>query len=163
MPNVYMYILKADPKELYAFTTLKEFSKRFENERNMDLFIRKKKFLDDVEIMPFQYQEQSKMLQKDVLFDGEDDFDILLTSYESATLDECCTYIHSIMDMISTRSHHYPLKSKYLKIIDEITSKITMSQDSSKPTLPVLNINTFKLFYYLFSKTLHEPEEIETF
>lgn len=159
MHTFYFYFLKKDPKSLYALTPLKEYAKKFEEERNMDLFIKKKSSIDENEAMVLQFKQQSSLLQKDYLNDGNEDFEVLLTSHESTTLDECCTYIHSICDMIANRSHQYPLKSKYLKIIDEITSKITVSQDGTIPTFEVLNINTFRLFYSLFSSTFYKGDD----
>lgn len=159
--KVYMYILKRD-NSLYAFTINKDYAKKFEEVRNMKQFVKRKEKMDEYELMAFQGNHTYAMLQKDYLSDGKTDYEMIVTSYESTTLDECCTYINSIIDMVRTRFHRYPLKSKYLKLIDEITSKITVNQDGTVPTFEVLNIDTFRLFYNLFPFTFYKQEEEET-
>ena len=157
--KVYLYFLKSDVNNVYAYTLDKEFSKRFEKERNMDTFIKKKCQMNDYECMSFQAKNNFARLQPDNLSDGNDDFSILMTTYESTALDESCTYILSTIDSLLPKIREYPLKNKYLKTIAEITSKIIMVEDNQKPTLQVLNINTLKLFCHLFNLSTNESRE----
>ena len=159
--KVYLYFLKNEPSNVYAYTTDKGMSKRFEDERDMNLFVKKKVRMDKYECMAFQSKNNFAKLQQDVLNDGKDDFPILMTIYESTALDESCTYIMSTSDLIYSRLGSYPLKDKYLKIIKEITSNIIMNEDDKQPTLRVLNINTFKLFCYLFNQSIKETKELD--
>ena len=79
--KVYLYFLKNEPSNVYAYTTDKGMSKRFEDERDMNLFVKKKVRMDKYECMAFQSKNNFAKLQQDVLNDGKDDFPILMTIF----------------------------------------------------------------------------------
>ena len=56
---------------------------------------------------------------------------------------------------IEKSCYSYPLKSKYLNIITNLTSIITQPDVRTK----TLNIDTFKLFYHLFRNTFSKDAD----
>jgi hypothetical protein len=154
--KIYLFYLKEDPRELYAFTLDKEYRDRFMNERNMDLFYMKKERIEKNICMVFMSKNKSKQIIKDVLNDGEKDYVIMCTMEESVKLSESCEYIENTCIAVRDLIHNYSLKKKYLKSIIALTDVIK-NQNSN----PTLQINSFKLFYELFKHTFYEKKENE--
>ena len=88
--KVYLFYLKEDPRELYAFTLDKEYKNRFMSERNMNLFYMKKEHMEKNICMVFMNKNKSKQIVRDVLNDGKTDYEILCTVEESTKLSESC-------------------------------------------------------------------------
>ena len=155
--KVYLFYLKEDPRELYAFTLDKEYKNRFMSERNMNLFYMKKEHMEKNICMVFMNKNKSKQIVRDVLNDGKTDYEILCTVEESTKLSESCEYIEFTCGAIKELIHNYSLKKKYLKSILALTDVI-----KNQNTNPTLQINTFKLFYELFKNTFYEKKDNET-
>lgn len=150
--TIYIYILKEDVKSgVYGYTVLKEYAKLFESQRNMKLFIRKREKIDKYQLMMFMNNKKVKQICKDYLFDGKQDIEIMATIEESEKLSESCYYINNEIEAIVKELKQYPLKDKYLKVINELTKSLT-KKDSDR----FLNIDTFRLFYHLFKNTFYE-------
>lgn len=152
----YLFFLKKKPKELYAFTMDKSIKENFEFQRNMDLFLVEKVELDKYLGMVFMNKNKDKMIHKDILNDGEQDYEIYATVFESTSLSESCEYINSTCQSIRDIIHQYSVKKKYLKSILFLTDVIKIENK-----VPTLKINTFKLFYEIFKETFFETENIE--
>ena len=154
--NVTVFSLKNE-KGLYAFSINKKYIDLFKLQRNMDLFYIHNVKMDKYEFMAFSNNNNSKMLISDVLYDSEtnSNIDIITTVEESDSLTESCTYIHNAAIEIEKSCYSYPLKSKYLNIITNLTSIITQPDVRTK----TLNIDTFKLFYHLFRNTFSEDAD----
>ena len=60
-------------------------------------------------------------------------------------------YINNEIEAIVKELKQYPLKDKYLKVINDLTKSLT-KKDSDR----FLNIDTFRLFYHLFKNTFYE-------
>ena len=151
--KVWIYRLKSEPKSIYAFTMDKSISKRFEFERNMELFIKEKISLTDMESRIFMKNNKMFLIQKEVLFDADNNnFELLASIDESSLVDAYCERIYDVMEVTRSHLHLYPIDESYLKIIDDITLNI-IANNEKEPT-SLLNVDTFKLFYFLHGKTL---------
>lgn len=155
--KVYMYFLKSNPNELYAYTTDKEYKEYFESQRNMDVFYKKKETLEKNVGYVFLSKNRSKQIVKDYLNDGERDYEIYATVDESNALSESCDYIDSVARHIRHRIQLMHLKPKYLKSILALTDVIKIDNK-----VPTLKINTFKLFYELFKHTFFQTKNENT-
>ena len=154
--KVYIYILKSEATdtEIYAYTIAKDIAKLFESQRNMDLFYKITKRMDKYNLMYFMNNNKSKQICKDFLYDGKETYEIASTIYESDVLSESCDQIHSTLLFIRDEfNNDYRLKKKYLKLINELTDSL-IDDDG-------LNLDTFKIFYSLFSHTFNEEIIIE--
>lgn len=154
--KIYLFYLKENPKELYAFTLDKEYKDRFMDERNMNLFYMKKEHIEKNICMVFTNKNKSKQIIKDVLNDGKKDYVVMCTLEESVKLSESCEYIENTCRAIKELIHNYSLKKKYLKSILALTDVI-----KNQNTNPTLKINSFKLFYELFKNTFYEKKDNE--
>lgn len=150
--KVYIYILKKEEthKEIYGYTVDKDISKQFESQRNMKLFYRIVKRMDKYNLMIFMNNNKSKQICIDNLYDGKNDYQIAATIDESSALSESCDSILSTIIFINDAMCDYKLKKKYLKAIDEITNFLNNNK------YDYANIDTLKLFYYLFKETLYD-------
>ena len=157
--KVYIYILKteASNKEIYGYTVDKETAKLFETQRNMNLFYKITKQLDKYELMAFMNKNKNAQIIKDYLYDGKGNIEVATTIHESNCLDESCEQIHSTMLFIKDEIENFPFKKKYLNLIKELTDSLIKDDDN----IYSLNINTFKMFYYLFKKTFYEESNEE--
>ena len=122
----------------------------------MDLFLLEKVELDKHVGMVFMNKNKDKMIHKDILNDGEQDYEIYATVFESTSLSESCEYINSTCQSIRDIIHQYSVKKKYLKSILFLTDVIKIENK-----VPTLKINTFKLFYEIFKETFFETEDIK--
>ena len=151
MMKVIIFSLKAD-KGIYAFTIDKEYAEIFRSQRNIDLFNETEISLNKYEYMVFNNKNSHFQLVKDYLDDGDTDIEIVATINETTRLSEYCEQIRQTSEFIERNIDGFMLKKKYLKAIMNVTQNITKRKDNH----PTLNINTFKLFYYLFRNTFSE-------
>ena len=151
--KVIIFSLKVE-KTIYAFTINKEYAEIFRSQRNMNLFNESVISLDKFEFMLFNNKNAKYQLVKDYLEDGNNDIEIIATINETSQLSESCEYIRQTTEFIEREIDCFPLKKKYLKPIMKITQNITKRKDNH----PTLNVNTFKLFYFLFRNTFSEYE-----
>lgn len=155
--KVYIFKLKNE-SNIYAYSINKEYVDIFISQRNMKLFKYQIIDLDKYDFMIFSNKMNNQKLLKDFLYDGENDIEIVATTEESSKLSDSCQYIQDICDFVKHHIHEYNLKNKYLKSILKITDKIILEEEN-KPVM--LNINTFKLFYYLFRNTFSKYDVTE--
>lgn len=148
--KVYLYRICYD-NSIYAFTMNKDYADMFEEQRSMDVFHKEKIHLDDYEWMIFSNTYKSFMIIKDILYDGDNNYEIACTSEESDKLSSSCEHIEDICTMI---------KNSYMEYLEDLKSIINLTQiiTKQKNSLPQLNINTFKLFYHLFKFTFQNTE-----
>ena len=138
----FMYFWKGT-NELYAWTSDKDIAENFEMSRCMKKFKKKKVELDDIEAKSFMYTNRVNMLHYDVVYDGENNITIAATGIESVVLDDSCSHLVSIILHLKNDISKYPLKKKYLNLINKITDNLTKDKKG------MLTINTFKLFIHL--------------
>jgi hypothetical protein len=157
---VYCYFLKSDPNELYAFTINKEYKKLFEKQRCMKKFIYGKKVMNDLIFRVFSNENSNKMIHEDVITDETENFTILLTVKESDEYSESVAYIADFLSFLQNQLKYerdnFVIYDKYLDFISEITDLLMYDRNNEG----YLNINTFKLFSYLFRETLYVSDEI---
>ena len=91
--TVYIYELKSSPGDMYAFTIDKKMKRMFEIQRNMELFKKKKKVVNDTMYSVFSYMNKEKMLTLDYLQDEDVNVEIISTPIESNRLSEECEKI----------------------------------------------------------------------
>lgn len=157
--KVYVYFLKTDPKDLYAYTTSKEYAKKFEEERDMKLFIKGKIKMTEEERKKFEYSNQKKRMIRDAVSDNGVDIEIISTVSESAQLSESMDYFsmtfENLDDYLAELVTYDLLKDKYADSLDKlILSVIDDDEDGS----PQLRCNSFRLFMYLFGNTYYKKE-----
>lgn len=153
--KVYLFILKST-NEMYAYTSCKEYADSFISQRNKDLFVIKKVNLKKYEYMLFTNKNSSKKIIKDYLFDGNDNIEIFSTVNESNSLSESCEYIVTTVSVLEEEFADVGLKKKYLNVITNITDEITGRTDKKNSHI---NVDTFRLFYYLFRDTFEEVSD----
>lgn len=158
--KVYIFKLKREPNQIYAFTCNKKAALQFEEERDITRFIVEEIKLSDNQFAIFANKHRRALLHEEILYDGKNTFTIMATIDESSTVDGYCDYIHKIIETVDRELVLFPFKDEYLKTIKEITLNIKMTDKKSSPTL-LLNVDTFKLFYKLNAYTFGgESEEI---
>lgn len=155
MYKVYCYFLVDDPNTLYAYTINKKYKELFEMQRNIGNFNYGMKKMEEIEYSAFMTQHRGELLIEDYYTDKKDTFQMIVTTEESHSVSESCNYI---VDFITTLKYSTKsgdvlskvLSEKDLKLIFKITNII---MPEGKDTY--LNINTFKVFNYLFKNTLY--------
>lgn len=144
-----VYIFTKD-NEIYAYSNIKELAELFQIQRNMNVFKVEKVYMDKYDFMAFSYKKRDQKIIKDYLSDSINTVEFASTVRESSYLDDSCDQIVRTIDSIHNSLVHIPFKKEYLNSIIVITKSITMYD---KNCVPTLNIDTLKLFYYLFKDT----------
>ena len=156
--KVYCYFLKKSKNDLYAFTIDKSFKDLFESQRFMKNFISGEKVYTEIEYQSFLSVNKDKMLQKDYIVDEDKTFEMIVTNEESNKLTSSCEYISDFLMKVQSdvTTKKLLLTDTYLDSIFKMTEILKYDKDKN------LNINTFKLFSYLFKDTLYEESSFNS-
>ena len=155
-----LFYLKSE-RSLYAYTAYKEYADAFYTQRNPNLFIHKRKKMDDDTFSFFMSENRILMLCKIPLTDGANDYTIIATSKEDSILSDACTTLDNELDALYFSLTSLPFKEKYLELIEHLTSKVTKRNVGMEIELD-LNVDTFALFMYLFKNTFASvPEDFD--
>jgi hypothetical protein len=159
MKKFYIFRLKSDISYIYAWTDNKKDRDKFLFQRNRNIFISEKIKVDDVDGKEFSDLFNDSRLYEEVLYDGKEDMYILATAYESLMLDReydriCDTFCsliqnYSKFNNIDNRCIYNTIE----KIIVNIKDYSSIDNLIYKVSTGEIPVNTFKLFYKLFSDT----------
>lgn len=158
--KVYCFFLKSDPNELYAFTINKMYKELFEEQRCTNKFVCGTKKMTDTEFRIFSYKNSDRMLHKEILTDDTEIYEVLATADESNKFSDSCSYIADVLMSLeseckSEKSYLY-LSKNHLEFIYNLTDILI----HDKTDKSFLNINTFKLFLYLFKETMYDSGDV---
>lgn len=160
-----IYLLHpSEAPEIYAWTLAKEMADMFLMQRNQKCFYMKKVILDKIEGGTFMSEHKDLKLIDDVLYDGKMDYHITCTIYEASVLNDEFYNILSTLDAVHDLfiENAPGLVDKYNDKLVEISEKAIHVQTSNtkEPWIDTdgevnesVQINTFSLFYDLFSYT----------
>lgn len=147
---VTIYILyKKEDQMIYAFSLDKKFINEFLQQRNRKCFHLEKKKMQNSIIGAFLSKYREYQLIDIPLFHNEEVISIIGTIHEDNILSDSSERIWMEMEAIEKALSQYPFKKKYLNLIKEITN-IVNNQDKEEP---IIEIDTFSLFCYLFKDT----------
>jgi hypothetical protein len=154
-----VYLLYLLPKKkLYAFTDNKDYLKRFLSERNSKLFKVKEKRLDkenDGDSI-FMMENVSKHLNIVPLEDKNGDCSIIATNEEDHILSDVCEKMEEVCSSLKVYfTENVPFNDEYKSILDDLTT-VTKNINNH----PIIQIDTVKLFYYLFKETFISQDDI---
>jgi hypothetical protein len=141
---------KKDQNNLYAWTLEKEKMKSFLSQRCKDCFIIKKKKLDSTLSAVFMNRNYNKKLVDIPLYNGEKYVTIIGTYDEENQMQDAADNIFSQMTAIKQFLHMFPLKNKYMEVIDKLC---TISKKDEESDTEYMQINLFDLFLFLHRGT----------
>ena len=157
-----IYLLYLLPKQkLYAVTNNKKYLDRFLEERNSKLFKVKIKKVDegDVSIL-----KNNKQLNLDIipLENDNGDCNIIGTYYEDHILSNVCDKMSETCENFKFHfTQNVGFKDEYKHLLINLT---TVSKNINNH--PIIQIDTVKLFYYLFKDTFiyqdNDDDDYET-
>ena len=149
-----VYLLYLLPKKkLYAFTDNKTYLERFLSERNPKLFKVKEKKVENDSL--FILENVSLHLNIIPLEDENGDCSIIGTNTEDDILSRFCEKMEDTCQQLKIHfTENVPFNDEYKSILDDLTT-ITKNVDNH----PIIQIDTVKLFYYLFKETFIESDE----
>lgn len=151
-----VYLIYLLPKKkLYAFTDNKCYLERFLLERNEKLFKVKEKTIDDDSL--FLLENISLHLNVIPLENKDGDCNIIGTNTEEAILDTVCEKMGEVCDYLKVHlTKNVPFNIEYKSLLEDLTT-ITKNTNNH----PIIQMDTVKLFYYLFKETFIEQNEID--
>ncbi len=155
MKIYFIYLL---PKNiLYAITDNNKYMKRFMSERNSKRFkvIKKKADINDIETI--MSENKKIILSKIPLESSSGDYTIIGTNNESYIIDCICENI--VDNCFRFKLHfteNFSFNNEYIEVLDALTNISKNINDH-----PIIQIDSMKLFYYLFKETFINIDEDE--
>lgn len=146
--KIYAYYLK-ETKELYSWTPVKSIAKEFEFQRDMHKFYKKKFEAYELSSEFFKLYNENELID-DILFDGETDFNFVLTIEESNAISSDASFM---LDIVAYLNHHLHNEFEYTKYLHSILNNINYTKEQAR-TGVFKHINTFKIFCELYSNTI---------
>ena len=157
MMKLYLVYLISNSK-LYAITEDHTRLKKFLSERNRNLFkvIPRKLEKDDLRHLDAEYR-RLKMI--DINLESSDgDFTIVGTIDEESILTHICEKMESRCNEFKLHfTKNVPFNKEYLELLDSLTTIVKNINNH-----PIIQIDSVRLFYYLFKDTFLNIEHLET-
>ena len=150
---VYMCYLK-ETGSLYGFTLDRRLKNYFRSQRNKDLFQFREMSMGKKFYYSFEKENYQKKMCTIHLTDGEDQYHLAGTNQEDNDLSLVCEKIYDKFLSIKIALVD-KLNTEYLEFITTLTNIVKTDLRSGDKTL---EINTFKLFYYLFKFTFFQED-----
>lgn len=150
MPKIYKYFFINEPKKLYAFTFDKKLSKRFEQNRNMDVLIKEISSIDGLysEELFSEINRYEELVEYTIYDKNNNPMDIVCPLHEMTYCDTLINQWKSKFEsLIESVLSDY---SEYLDS-DVITDLMNLStQFNNEFDDSILHFNTLKLFENMF-------------
>lgn len=139
--------------KLYGWTTKKDDRNFFESQRNMNVFKRKKRIMNQVVFRGFMIKYKDQQIIDIPVEYGGKTYLIRGTYAEDSQLylkcDEICKGLESLSRYFANINNNVDIPKKYKQSIDLLLHFSTLNENKDS----VLNINTLSLFYKLFKFT----------
>lgn len=170
MGKIYLYFVKEDnefagDKRLYAFTENKEYDKRFQEERDMENFIRKVRRTDDFpseeDWRLFRADNKELMLMDIPLEDKSGEYISLLgTGREEANFNKSVDLITDDLQDLIDEFERY--KNEGLITSDFYEKISNFLQYYKENSILDADLDTFHLYLYLYRNTFQSPKVWKT-
>ena len=120
--KVWVFYLKESPDRVYAYTMVKEYKKRFLQERESDSFIVDKIEMDELEFALFSNENRNMMLHEASIGVGVDGpvLSLIMTNMEEDRLYVFANQVDNEMNQLYHDLQQYPLKKKIRKELNKI-------------------------------------------
>ena len=152
--KLYLLYLK---NQLYGITNNKEYVTQFLSERNPNLFNVITEKMDDDECMKYISNNSSLKLIEILLEDKNGSYSLIGTIKEDEELNYTC---EKFVDTCNNFKLHFldnvPFKKKVKSLLDDLTTISKVENYHS-----IIQIDSVKLFYYLFKETFLETNQFE--
>jgi hypothetical protein len=150
--KLYLLYLK---NQLYGVTNKKDYMIQFLSERNSNLFDVVTKKMDDDECMKYMSNNASLKLTEIILEDKNGSYAVIGTIKEEDELNYTCEkFVDTCNNFKLHFLHNVPFKKKFKSLLDDLT---TISKVENYH--PIIQIDSVKLFYYLFKETFLETSQ----
>lgn len=145
-----IYLLFLLPKnKLYAITDNKKFLKQFLSERNSNIFNIVTKSYNEESMLELLEEYKLLKLHNIPLEDSNGDYEIIGTLQEDNLLSDVCERFDETCRHLKLHfTKNVPFKNEYKYILDSLT---TINKNINNH--PIIQIDSVKLFYYLFKET----------
>jgi hypothetical protein len=154
--KIYSLYLKTK-NNVYAITDNIEFMKRFISERNSNLFKVTTLKCDKNEGLKLLNDNSKNVLNIIPLEDINGDYEIIGTIEEDNIINRVCERMAETCNYLKSNFiENVPFNDEYKALLNALT---TISKDIDYH--PIIQIDSVKLFYYLFKETFTECEEAE--
>lgn len=148
---VYIYYLD---NRLYAWTNQKKDKAMFEEQRNVDVFRRKKKTLSPIQFHVFMQKYKSYQIIEIPVSSKGKDFSIFGTYYEDEELTSLSEHLLSEFEQLdiyfTSIFHNDLLPGKYKNAVNTLLDYCSIN---SKTKINEFHIDSLSMFYTLFKHT----------
>lgn len=152
-----LYLLSKN--RLYAISDNKKIIKQFLSERNHKLFNLVMKSGDKEDMLKILNEYKLLKLGDIPLEDSNGDYNIIGTLEEDNLLSHVCERMAESCQQLKLHfTQNVPFKNEYKSLLDDLTS-VTKNLNNH----PIIQINSIKLFYYLFKETFIDMGQLEEF
>ena len=143
---------------LYAVTDNKTYLNEFLRQRNPKCFKRISKKMDNSECLKILTDNRLLVLDSIPLESSDGDCNIIGTTQEDNMLSSVCEKMAESCEYFKLHfTKNVPFNIEYKELIDNLT---TISKNINNH--PIIQIDSVKLFYYLFKETFVEHHQIES-
>lgn len=154
--KLYLIYLRSKNR-LYAITDIRDYLERFCSERNPRCFsVCINKFSKE-DGLAFMTKYSSLKLQEIPLESEDGDCSIIGTIHEEYMFNVVCENMAESCDQLKLYfTKNVPFNNEYKELLDSLT---TITKDENFH--PIIQMNTVKLFYYIFRDTFVEDNDVK--